>query len=59
VDDFGQEKVLKVKRIRQGTWFAKIVGDKQHARWGDKRQIQEDISTFLRACALPVGKRMW
>ena len=58
-DEFRRERILKVRRIRRGAWFAKIVGETEHSRWGDKQQIREDISNFLATCALPRGKRMW
>lgn len=52
-DEFRRETVLKVKHIRRGVWFAKIVGQPDPTRWGNKRQIREDISHFLATCALP------
>ncbi len=55
---YGGEELV-VKRVSPGSWFARIRGTKEHARWGDARQIREDISYFYENCVLPRGKRMW
>ncbi len=53
---FGAEELL-VHRIRRGSWFAKIRGETEHSRFGDKQQIQEDIAHFFETCSLPRGSR--
>lgn len=55
---YGGEELV-VKRVKPGSWFARIRGTTGHARWGSKEQIREDISYFYENCSLPMGKRMW
>jgi len=55
---FGAEELV-VKRVQPGSWFARIRGQTEHARWGTAQQIREDISHFYEYCSLPHGKRMW
>lgn len=56
---YGGEELI-VKQVRRGVWFARIRGEKEHARWGDKKQIREDISYFEKNCTLPRAKsRGW
>jgi hypothetical protein len=49
---YGAEELV-VKQVRRGVWFARIRGEKEHARWGDKKQIREDVSYFEKHCCLP------
>lgn len=51
-------KELVVKRVGRA-YFAKIRGSVEHARWGNAKEIREDINHFVESCALPRGKRMW
>lgn len=52
---YGAEELV-VKRIKPGVWFARIRGQKEHARWGNAQQIREDISYFEKYCCLPRAK---
>lgn len=55
----GKPKRLQVKRVR-GSWFLKIEGTSEHARWADyKRDACEDIAHFRVTGALPRGKQRW
>lgn len=49
---YGAEELI-VKQVSRGSWFARIRGEKEHARWGSKEQIREDITYFVNNCSLP------
>ncbi len=52
-------KKLNVKRVRK-TWFLKIAGSREHARWADfKKDACEDVAHFREVGALPRGQRLW